>query len=59
MIKILKNMKHQWKAVIAIILLLFVQAICDLSLPNYTSNLIDVGIQNSGGHRSTPPCSCL
>lgn len=54
MIKILKNMKHQWKAVIAIILLLFVQAICDLSLPNYTSNLIDVGIQNSGVEFATP-----
>lgn len=54
MIKILRNMKHQWKAVIAIILLLFVQAICDLSLPNYTSNLIDVGIQNSGVEFATP-----
>lgn len=40
-----------WKAVIIIIALLFVQAWCDLSLPAYTSDIIDVGIQNNGvGH---------
>lgn len=54
MFKILKNMKSQWKAVILIIILLFVQAICDLSLPNYTSKIIDVGIQNSGVEYATP-----
>ena len=37
-----------WKAVIIIIALLFVQAWCDLSLPAYTSDIIDVGIQNNG-----------
>ena len=37
MFKIIKTMKSQWKAVIVVVLLLFVQAICDLSLPNYTS----------------------
>ncbi len=52
--KILKNMKSQWKAVILIVVLLFVQAICDLSLPNYTSDIIDVGIQNSGVEYATP-----
>nr|MDD6335396.1 ABC transporter ATP-binding protein [bacterium] len=54
MFKIMKNMKSQWKAVVAIVLLLFVQAICDLALPNYTSKLIDVGIQNSGVEYVTP-----
>lgn len=54
MIKILKNMKVYWKSVLIIIVLLFVQAICDLSLPNYTSQLIDVGIQNSGIEYSVP-----
>jgi ATP-binding cassette subfamily B multidrug efflux pump len=54
MLKMLRYMKTQWKTVIAIIVLLFVQAICDLSLPTYTSNLIDVGIQNSGVEFATP-----
>lgn len=46
--KIFKNMLPYRKAVIIIIALLFVQAWCDLSLPSYTSDIIDVGIQNSG-----------
>ena len=54
MFKIIRTMKSQWKAVVVIVLLLFVQAICDLSLPNYTSKLIDVGIQNSGVEYATP-----
>ena len=37
-----------WKAMIAIILILFVQAYCDLSLPAYTSNIVNVGIQQGG-----------
>ena len=54
MIKILRNMKPYWKAVVAIVVLLLVQAVCDLSLPNYTSKIIDVGIQNSGVEYATP-----
>lgn len=37
-----------WKAMIAIILILFVQAYCDLSLPAYTSDIVNVGIQQDG-----------
>lgn len=37
-----------WKAMIAIILILFVQAYCDLSLPTYTSDIVNVGIQQGG-----------
>lgn len=37
-----------WKSVIIIVLLLFVQAWCDLSLPQYTSDIIDVGIIGNG-----------
>lgn len=48
MSRIFKNMLPYWKAVIIIIALLFVQAWCDLSLPVYTSDIIDVGIQNNG-----------
>ena len=36
------------KAMIAIMLILFVQAYCDLSLPAYTSNIVNVGIQQGG-----------
>ncbi|MCR5667162.1 MAG: ABC transporter ATP-binding protein/permease [Eubacterium sp.] len=45
---IFKNMAPYWKLIILLIVLLLVQAFCDLSLPNYTSAIIDTGIQNSG-----------
>ena len=54
MSKIFKNMIPYWKIVIAIIGLLVVQAWCDLSLPSYTSDIIDVGIQNHGGEHVMP-----
>ncbi len=47
-------MKKYWQYVIAIVLLLFIQAYCDLSLPDYTSELIDVGISNYGIEHSVP-----
>ena len=37
-----------WKAMIAIVLILVVQAYCDLSLPAYTSDIVNVGIQQGG-----------
>ena len=46
--RIFKNMVPYWKTILVIILLLLVQAWCDLSLPAYTSDIIDVGIQNNG-----------
>lgn len=54
MSRIFKNMLPYWKAVIIIIALLFVQAWCDLSLPAYTSDIIDVGIQNNGVEHVVP-----
>ncbi len=39
---------------IAAILLLFVQAVCDLNLPNYMSGIVNVGIQQHGIENSTP-----
>ena len=54
MSRIFKNMLPYWKAVIIIIALLFVQAWCDLSLPAYTSDIIDVGIQNNGVEHGVP-----
>lgn len=52
--KLIKNMKPYWKSIILLIVLLFVEVLCDLSLPNYTSSIIDVGIQNSGIEFATP-----
>lgn len=48
MVKIFKNMIPYWRTIIVIILLLIVQAFCDLSLPQYTSDIIDTGIINGG-----------
>ena len=52
--KIFKNMLPYWKWILLIILLLTVQAFCDLSLPQYTSDIIDVGIMNSGVEHILP-----
>lgn len=54
MSKIAKNMLLYWKSVIIILALLVVQAMCDLALPSYTSDIIDVGIQNSGVEHVVP-----
>lgn len=52
--KIFKNMIPYWKSIILIVLLLIVQAFCDLSLPTYTADIIDVGIQNKGVEYTIP-----
>ena len=54
MIKIIKNMTRYWYMIVAIVLLLVVQAFGDLSLPQYTSDIIDVGIQNKGVEHILP-----
>ena len=54
MFKVLKNLKESWISVIAIVLLLIVQAAGDLTLPDYTSKIVNVGIQN-GGIESVAP----
>lgn len=46
--KLIKYLADHKLAVLAILLLLGVQAFCDLSLPSYTSDIVDVGIQQSG-----------
>ena len=43
-----------WKAMIAIVLILIVQAYCDLSLPAYTSDIVNVGIQQGGIEDEVP-----
>ena len=54
MTKIFKNMAPYWYMIVAIVLLLIVQAFGDLSLPQYTSDIIDVGIQNKGVEHILP-----
>ena len=54
MLKVLKNLKESALAVIAIILLLIVQANADLALPDYTSKIVNVGIQQSGVENTAP-----
>ncbi len=54
MLKVLKNLKESFISVIAIIILLIIQAACDLTLPDYTSKIINVGIQNGGIENVAP-----
>ena len=52
--RLIKNFANHKIAVAIVVVLLTVQAFCDLSLPNYTSDIVDVGIQQSGvEHAST------
>ncbi|MCH5195553.1 MAG: ABC transporter ATP-binding protein [Oscillospiraceae bacterium] len=51
---IFRNLTKYWYFVVLIFALLIVQAFCDLSLPDYTSGLIDVGISNSGIEHAVP-----
>lgn len=41
-------------SILGIILLLLIQAYCDLSLPSYTSDIVDVGIQQGGLEHISP-----
>lgn len=52
--RILKAIAPYWKTVILIVALLGLQAYCDLGLPQYTSNIIDVGIINGGVNHVLP-----
>lgn len=45
---IFSNLKKYWKSVLLLALLLIVQGYCEMSMPQYTQNIIDTGIQNKG-----------
>lgn len=49
-----KYAAEHWKTLIAIIIVLFIQAYCDLSLPAYTSDIVNVGIQQGGVEEQVP-----
>jgi len=52
--KLFQYISQSKKAVCLILVLLIVQAFCDLSLPTYTSDIVDVGIQNQGIENAVP-----
>ena len=54
MIRMFKELKGSYRFVLIIVALLFLQAYCDLSLPSYTSNIINVGVQQGGIEDSVP-----
>lgn len=52
--RVIKYFKGHGLAILLIVVLLAAQAFCDLALPNYTSQLVDVGIQQSGVDHASP-----
>ena len=54
MTKIFKQLGRHWAACLAVVALLVVQAYCDLSLPDYTSKIVDIGIQQGGIESPVP-----
>lgn len=54
MVKIIKYLKPFITSIFIVIVLLFVQAICDLALPDYTSHIVNVGIQQGGIENAVP-----
>ena len=54
MLKVLRNLKKSWLAVIIIVILLCIQATTDLALPDYTSKIVNEGIQSGGIVKTLP-----
>jgi ATP-binding cassette subfamily B multidrug efflux pump len=54
MLKVLKNLKKSWVTVLIVVILLCIQATTDLALPDYTSKIVNVGIQYGGIEEAVP-----
>jgi len=54
MIKVLKYLKESAFVILVIVVLLTIQAICDISLPDYTAKIVNVGIQQGGIEHASP-----
>lgn len=54
MLKVLSNLKNSFWRVIIIVILLCIQATTDLALPEYTSKIVNIGIQNGGIESAVP-----
>ena len=52
--KLFKHLKPYAATIVAIVVILIVQAYCDLSLPSYTSDIVNVGIQQGGIDEKIP-----
>ena len=49
-----KHLKKHTLTIILVIIFLFIQAMCDLSLPDYTSKIVDIGITQNGIEDNVP-----
>ena len=54
MLKVLKNLKKSFWKVLCIVILLCIQAAADLKLPDYTSKIVNTGIQSNGIQTAIP-----
>ena len=54
MLKMFRYLKDKWHYIVLIVALLFLQAVCDLSLPDYTSKIVNIGIQQKGVEDAVP-----
>jgi ATP-binding cassette subfamily B multidrug efflux pump len=54
MLKLIKYLKSSVASILIIVVLLVGQAACDLTLPQYTSNIVNVGIQQGGVENAAP-----
>ena len=54
MLNIFRHLFRHWATILAVVALLLVQASCDLALPGYTSDIVDVGIQQGGVDSALP-----
>ena len=59
MLKLFRYLKKAYVPIIAIVLLLILQASCDLTLPTFTSNIVNVGIQQKGIEDAVPDLSLI
>ena len=54
MLKLIKELKPFTALILIIIVLLFIQAMADLALPDYMSNIVNIGIQQNGIENAVP-----
>lgn len=54
MLRLFKHLKKSWASILLIFALLVTQAMCDLALPDYTSRIINVGVQQGGIEEVAP-----
>ena len=54
MMQLIRYLKPYWVSIVVIVALLFAQAMTDLALPDYMSNIVNVGLQQGGIERAVP-----